>query len=303
MQSGPGELPVAPSGEVSGLTMPTSSLHHTYSHEQRTMQPYDGVTSPLVEGVQPMAVYDTWLRKSGFSLAASALALVLIASAVAMYAGITTAQQQQQIVNDTRASIVTVVDLRAAVTEAETTVYEYIESNGAGGNQSYQAARSHVSSAVQRLEAPQGIGAGTSRDITQLRRLTPAALAALQSVALLAQSGQSAAAAERLSAGDVGQSLKSLRSVIERIQVAENSVLRNQISSAASAAQALLWISAATMLFVVGAFIAVLVVLRRTLALREQFAQERIRADAEAQVKIPGSHVPTDEGFPGSREP
>src|SRR6185437_2571320 len=127
---------------------------------------------------------------------------------------------------------------------------------------------------------------GTSRDMTQLRRLTPATLAALQSMVRLAQSGQSTVAIQRLSVGDVGKSLQSLRSVVERIQVAENGVLRNQISSAVSAARALRWISAATMLFAVGAFIAVWIVLRRTIALREQFAQERIRAEAEAQIKI-----------------
>ncbi len=217
-------------------------------------------------------------------MAAGVLAFVLLVSALAMFAGIAMTQRQQQMINDTRASLITVGNLRAAVGEAEIAVDEYILSSGIISDQPYQAARTRISSGMHSLLTLHEYNSTTRQDITQLQSLTPVALTGLDGVIVLGQAGQKTLAAERLSAGNVAQELRSLRNVIGRIQALESAALHSQLAAAADAQQLLIAISASTVILDIGAFIAILVVLKRTSALREQFAKERARAEAQAHI-------------------
>lgn len=232
-----------------------------------------------------MSARDSWMRKSGFVIGVSAMTLTLLVSAFAMVLGSNAAQSKQRQVITTHTALFTVDDLHVVVTEAEVAVDDYVMSDGVTGASLYQEAQSRVIADSLRLTAPQGVGGSVQRDIAQVQRLAPAFLGDLQGVIALEQAGQTAAAMRRLSVGAVEQDAQALRGTINGIQAAENSLLRSQVTAAEEAQRFVTTIIVISALLDIGTFVAIVLVLRRTATLREQFAEERVRAEEQARVR------------------
>ena len=231
-----------------------------------------------------MAARDSWLRKSGFVIGVGAMALVLALSAIAMFAGVSAAQRQQQQADTTRSALIAVDNFRSGVSEAEVGVDDYVMSDGVTGSSSIRMRGRASATDTRQLTAPQGSSASLRQDVAQVQRLTSCAPDDFQSVLTLERAGRTGEAIQLLSTGFVAQEVQSLRGVIARIQTAENNLLRLQITSVEDAQRLVTTIIITTTLLDIGSFIAIVLVLRRTSMLREQFAEERARAEEQARV-------------------
>ncbi len=152
-----------------------------------------------------MAARDSWLRKSGFVIGASAMTLVLLASSLVTILYLNVALRQHQQANTTLATLMTVDDFRASVTEAEAGVDDYVMSGGVTGQPLYQDARARVVADARQLTATQGTSASLKLDVAQVQRLTPVYLTNLQDAIALSQAGQTGEAMRLISTGVVAQ--------------------------------------------------------------------------------------------------
>jgi len=211
------------------------------------------------------------------------MALALLVSVIAIFVTITATQRQQQL-NTTRAALIAADNLRTGVSEAEAGVDDYAISNGVAGAHLYQASQALVGVNARRLIIPQGVSASFRRDIAPVQRLTPSFLTDLQRVLTLQRVRRTGEAMPLLSTGYVAQETHSQRAAIARMQMNENNLLRLQITSLEDAQRLVTTVVIITGLLDIGSFIAIVLVLRRTSMLREQFAEERARAEEQARV-------------------
>jgi signal transduction histidine kinase len=231
-----------------------------------------------------MSARDKWLRRSGFALAQSALALALLVSAAVTILGVNAAQSQQRQASATHAIVTTLNELRVAVDEAKAGADDYVLSDGMTGQSLYLEARARVSDTARQLAAYQGIGASLERDVKRVEGLAPAFITDLQSVMTLEQSGQRARAAQLLGAGSALQDAQSLRGALARIQTAENNTLRGQLAQAENAQRRATIIAILVTLLDIVLLVAFAFALRRISTMRERHATERAHAEERAHV-------------------
>lgn len=212
------------------------------------------------------------------------MALTLFLSILVIFAVSIGEQRQSQRIDAVRASLITLTDLHAAVDEAEAGVYDYVISGDASGAQLYQDARLRVSADARQLATLQGISASARPDVARIQRLTPTYLDDLRHGIALKQGGQTALATQWLGSGPVEREAHTLRDIIARLQAEVNDLLRSQDVSAEDAQRLLTIVFVITTIIDLVSFAAILTLIRRTVTLREQFAQERVRAEERARA-------------------
>lgn len=230
-----------------------------------------------------MAGHDARLRRTGYTLAASLVVALLVVNALGIFFSNMIAQGRQQLLNSTTNALGILNGVRAEVNEARAGVDEFIYIGDTAGSSLYQEARAELDNEMRRLVALPKISTETTRDINQIQRLTSLTLAALQTVVQLRESGQTEIAMQQLATGDVRQELVTLHSESAHLAATLESLQRRQSAATNSAALTENAVLAAVALGDVVAFTAILLLVRRTATLREQYAAAQARAEEETR--------------------
>jgi signal transduction histidine kinase len=214
------------------------------------------------------------------------MALTLFLSILVIFAAAFASQPQRQRVYAVHTSLIALADFRLAVDEAQAGVDDYVMSGGASGAQLYQDAQAHVRGDARLLLTLRDISASADArsDLAQIQRLTSTYLDDLRHAIALEQGGQTAQAMRWLSVGPVQRDVHTLRDIITRLQATINDLLRSQGVSDDDTQRLLTVVFIVTTLIDLISFAAILILIRRTVTLREQFAQERGRAEEQARA-------------------
>jgi signal transduction histidine kinase len=248
----------------------TQNVHHAHPNQERSW-------------------LGTWGNKAatwGTRAATIPLILLFVLSGMVSYRSVQAVHDQDQLVDHSRLVLVTIGLVYSDLYGAQAEAYNYVITGNTIQLQAFLHLRPQVNSNLVTLsQLLRGSPAQEGR-VQKLRALVPQEFDALQHAVNLRQAGAKQAALHYVAGGADDKVSATNQALIEALGNTERGGLRLQIARASTIIEA----TTLTILVVVLVDLALLAVIfflvRQTIRLREQLAQEQARAKAQTEMEV-----------------
>jgi signal transduction histidine kinase len=230
--------------------------------------------------------YTLWMQTYGAAVAGGLLVLLFMVSGIVSYNSIQTVHSQDQTVFSIRMSMVVIGDVYTNVNGAQADAYTYVVNGNEGELTQYDDARQQLDSDLARLKTLTQGSAEQQHRVIALQQLIPSGLRGLDSAIQLRHAGNASAALQLIVQGAAVKILDSSRSVIDQMIQTENRLLARATTQAAAAVRASTLIVLLVVLSDLILLAIIFVLVRRTIRLREQLAEERARDRAQTELEV-----------------
>jgi signal transduction histidine kinase len=230
--------------------------------------------------------FERWIRTYGAAMAGSVLVLLFLVSGIVSYQSIESVVIQEQAVDTVRASLIVIGDLYTNVNGAQADTYSFVIAGNSNELTMFTEARQELNSDLARMAALTAGSAQQQHRVAQLQRLIPAGLLSMTAAIGLRQAGKVDAALQIIERGATIEALDAIRSIIDQMLHTENQVLAHASAQARAAVRTsnlvvgLVFLSDLILLSII------FVLVRRTINLREQLAEEQARDRAQTELEV-----------------
>jgi signal transduction histidine kinase len=219
-------------------------------------------------------------------VAGGLLVVLFMLSGIVSYESIQTVHSQDQAVASIRMSMAVIGDVNANINRAQAEAYTYVIDGNTGELKQYYDARKELDSDLARLKALTKGSAVQQHRVILLQHLIPAGVVGLNSAILLRQRGNASAALQLIVKGAAVSIMDSSRSIIDQMIYTENQLLVRATSQASASVRTSNLVIALVVLSDLILLSIIIILVRKTIKLREQLAEEQARDRAQTELAV-----------------
>jgi signal transduction histidine kinase len=225
-------------------------------------------------------LHSRWARAAGIA----AIMLVILFNGFVAFRSVQVVRDHAHWVSQSNIVLAQLATLTTDLDDAENAVHSYVITGDTSYLQPYSGAPARLNSELAQLTGLMADNHAQQQRALALKPLIAADLADLQTTMTLRQASQTVEAMAQVASGQGKRAMDHTRALLGQMQATENALLHSRDVSASGALRATAITLALAGLIDLWLLGTVLVLVRKSLLLREQVAIERARAETQAQL-------------------